>query len=272
MGKLFKAQTSEGYTIKVLIDLLQNNIKTACLLVNEEGIKLTMFDSHRRVCFSFNLDAENFQIYKFKPVNSLYLGLNLSHFYKMIKSIKKKDSIILFISSESPKDLGIKVIPKENNRITTSYIKIQNIQNLDVTVPTDYKNPIIVPSNEYQKMCKDMSVISQEVIVRAKKYSIRFFGDAGSVYSREVSFGEVDTDSDEEDDDDNEEYEDEFNTEQLARIVKIAGLGNNIQLFVKKDLPMMFRTNIGGLGKISIYVKSKSLISVDNRPPGITLA
>ena len=121
-------------------------------------------------------------------------------------------------------------------------------------------------------MCKDMSVISQEVIVRAKKYSIRFFGDAGSVYSREVSFGEVDTDSDEEDDDDNEEYEDEFNTEQLARIVKIAGLGNNIQLFVKKDLPMMFRTNIGGLGKISIYVKSKSLISVDNRPPGITLA
>ena len=36
MGKIFKAQTSEGYTIKVLIDLLQNNIKTACLLVNEE--------------------------------------------------------------------------------------------------------------------------------------------------------------------------------------------------------------------------------------------
>ena len=141
-----------------------------------------MFDSHRRVCFSFNLDAENFQIYKFKPVNSLYLGLNLSHFYKMIKSIKKKDSIILFIKSESPNDLGIKVIPKENNRVTTSYIKIQNIQNLDVTVPTDYKNPIIVPSNEYQKMCKDMAVISQEVVVKAKKYSIHFFGDAGSVY------------------------------------------------------------------------------------------
>jgi|TARA_B110000037_G_scaffold198191_1_gene236893 proliferating cell nuclear antigen len=190
----------------------------------------------------------------------------------MIKSIKKKDSIILFIKSEAPNDLGIKVIPKENNRVTTSYIKIQNIQNLDVTVPTDYKNPIIVPSNEYQKMCKDMAVISQEVVVKAKKYSIHFFGDAGSVYSREVSFGEVDTDSEDEDEEEVEDYEDEFNTEQLARIVKIAGLGNNIQLFVKKDLPMMFRTNIGGLGKISIYVKSKSLISADNRPTGVTLA
>ena len=273
MGKLFKAQTAEGYTIKVLADLLQNNIKTACLLVNEEGIKLTMYDSHRRVCFSFKLDSENFQIYKFKPSNSLYLGLNLNHFYKMIKSIKKKDAIILFIREEAPTDLGIKVIPKENNRITTSYIKIQNIQNLDITVPTNYSNPIIVPSNEYQKMCKDMAAISQEVRVRARKSCIRFFGDAGSVYSREVSFGEMDTDSDSDNEEEEEiiSYEDTFNTEQLIRIVKIAGLGNNIQLFFKQNLPMLFRTNIGGLGKISIYVKSKSLINADNRPPGITL-
>jgi len=272
MGKLFKAQTAEGYTIKVLADLLQNNIKTACLLVNDTGFKLCMYDSHRRVCFSFNLDAENFQIYKFKPVNSLYLGLNLSHFYKMIKSIKKKDAIILFIDENSPSDLGIKVIPKENNRVTTSYIKIQNIQNLDVGVPGGYSNPIIVPSNEYQKMCKDMASISQQVQVTAQKYSIKFFGDAGSVYSREVSFGEYDSDSSDDEDGDVEPYRDEFNTEQLARIVKIAGLGNNIQVFVKKDLPMLFRTNVGGLGKISIYVKSKSLIAADSRPPDITLA
>jgi len=272
MGKLFKAQTAEGYTIKVLADLLQNNIKTACLLVNEGGLKLCMYDSHRRVCFSFTLDSENFQIYKFKPVNSLYLGLNLSHFYKMIKSIKKKDAIILFIDEKSPSDLGIKVIPKENNRITTSYIKIQNIQNLDVSVPDGYSNPIIVQSNEYQKMCKDMASISQEVQVTAQKYSIKFFGDAGSVYSREVSFGEYDSDSSDDEDGEVEVYSDEFNTEQLARIVKIAGLGNNIQVFVKKDLPMLFRTNVGGLGKISIYVKSKSLIAADSRPPDITMA
>jgi len=235
MGKLFKAQTAEGYTIKVLADLLQNNIKTACLLVNDNGFKLCMYDSHRRVCFSFNLDA-------------------------------------LFIDEKSPSDLGIKVIPKENNRVTTSYIKIQNIQNLDVGVPDGYSNPIIVPSNEYQKMCKDMASISQQVQVTAQKYSIKFFGDAGSVYSREVSFGEYDSDSSDDEEGEVEPYRDEFNTEQLARIVKIAGLGNNIQVFVKKDLPMLFRTNVGGLGKISIYVKSKSLIAADSRPPDITLA
>ena len=79
-------------------------------------------------------------------------------------------------------------------------IKIQNIQNLDVTLPTNYTNPIIVPSNEYQKMCKDMMAISQEVRVNARKYRSKCVGDAGSVYSREVSFGEMDTDSDSDED------------------------------------------------------------------------
>lgn len=264
--KLFKAQTSEGYTIKVLADLLQNNIKTACLMLDETGCRLTMYDSHRRVCFSFCLEASNFQIYKFKPTNSLYLGLNLGHFYKMIKSIKKKDSIILFIPEDNPSSLGIRVVPKENNRITTSFIKIQNIQHLDVAVPTGYDNPIIVPSNEYQKMCKDMNSISQVVSVSAEKYSIRFFCDAGSVYSREVSFGETDSDSDSEEEGDVERFSEEFNTEQLARIVKIAGLGHNIHVYVKRGLPMLFRANVGGLGKIAIYIKSKSMIAAEQRP------
>ncbi len=125
MRKIFKAQTNEGYTIKVLSDLLQNNIKTACLIINGQGIKLTMYDSHRRVCFEFILYAENFQIYKFRSETPLYLGINLCHFYKMIKSIKKKDSIILFINEDQQDDLGIRVIPKENNRVTTSFIKMK---------------------------------------------------------------------------------------------------------------------------------------------------
>ena len=272
MGKkLLKVQTAEGYTIKMLADLLQNNIKTACLLVSEKNIKLTMYNSIRSVCFSFTLEAENFQIYKFKSVNSLYLGLNLSHFYKMIKSIKKKDSIILFIDEDHPSDLGIKVIPKENNRITTSYIKIQNIQNLDIMLPTGYNNPIIVQSNEFQKMCKDMTAISQTVRVTAYRYNIKFFSDAGSVYSREVSFGEMDSDSEDEDDADFEPYEDEFNMESFSKIVKLAGLGNNIQLFAKKNLPMHFKSTVGQLGKISIFVKSKNLINADNLPPNISM-
>ena len=53
----------------------------------------------------------------------------------MIRTIKKKDSIQLSIFDDKKNDLNIKVIPKENNRVTTSVIKIQSIQNMKIDLP-----------------------------------------------------------------------------------------------------------------------------------------
>ena len=126
---IFKAKTQEGHTIKTLAELLQHCVKTACFVVDEDSIRLRMTDSHRRILIDVDLRSSNFQIYRYTaPSHKIYMGINLNHFHKMLKSIKKKDSIILFIDQENPTDLGIQVIPKENNRVTTSYIKIQNIQ------------------------------------------------------------------------------------------------------------------------------------------------
>ena len=109
MPYLFKAKTQEGYIIKVLGELLQHSMETACFEVDEKGLKLRMMDSNRILLIDLSLDAENFSIFKFKAPRKLYLGLNLTHFHKMLRSIKKKDSIMLFIKSENPTDLGIKV-------------------------------------------------------------------------------------------------------------------------------------------------------------------
>ena len=59
MRYILKAKTQEGYIIKILGELLQNNIKTACFEVDNTGLKLRMMDSHRillidlLICFPF---------------------------------------------------------------------------------------------------------------------------------------------------------------------------------------------------------------------------
>ena len=53
-------------------------------------------------------------------------------------------------------DFGNRFNQPLNNRITTSFIKIQNLQTIDIDIPEGYQKPIIVPSSDYQKMCKDM--------------------------------------------------------------------------------------------------------------------
>jgi DNA polymerase III sliding clamp (beta) subunit (PCNA family) len=193
----------------------------------------------------------------------MYLGINLNHFHKMLKSIKKKDSLQLYIDDENPTDLAIKVIPKENNRITTSFVKIQAIQNLDIELPTGYDKPVIVPSSEYQKLIKDMSHIGNVINVLAKDFHIEFRCNAGGVLKRNVEFGELD-DSDTDNDAPAESYNQTFDQDQLSRITKMAGLSSNIQIYPKEGLPLLFKSSVGTLGTISIYIKSKELIAKES--------
>lgn len=258
MTTIFKAKTSEGHTIKTLAELLQHTVKTACFVVDSDSIMLRMVDSHRRILIDLNLASTNFQQYKYENEGqTLYMGINLNHFHKMLKSIKKKDSIILYVTAEEPDELAIQVIPKENNRITTSTIKIQQIQHLDIELPEGYVRPIIIPSNEYQKMVKEMNNISQTIKIIAQEYKIKFLCDAGSVYKREVIFGEDD------DEGDSIKYDEVFDTEQLYRIIKVAGLGNTLQVYPKNDLPLLLKSQVGSLGTISIYIKTKMQIEED---------
>ena len=265
MTVIFKAKTHCAYTIKILAELLQNNIKTACFEIDEDGVKLCMMDHHRTILIQVSLESENFTLYKFKCKDKLFLGINLNHFHKMLKSIKKKDSMQLFINDDSPNDLGIKVIPKENNRITTSFVTIQEIQTIDIDIPEGYGKPIIVTSSEYQKMCKDMAHIGSMINVVARNFHVKFRCNAGGVMKRHVEFGEMrDSDDEEEEDDNVVEYNQDFDTEQLSRITKIAGLSTNMQIYPKQGKPLLFKSAIGSLGKISIYIKSKDLIEKEN--------
>ena len=270
MPSIFKAKTQEGHTIKCFGELLQNNIKTACFEISENGIYLRMMDTHRRILADAVLNRPNFITYKFKSEEKLFIGLNLSHFHKMLKTIKKKDSLTLFIDQDNQNELGIIIHPKENQgRVSTSYIKIQSQQNIDINIPTGYDNPIIVPSNEYQKMCKEMLTIGSVIKVRSKDSYIKFLCDAGGIYSREVVFGEMNDNDSDEDEEENVEYTESFDTEQLYRIIKMSGLGTQVQIYTKPDLPLLFKSNIGTLGCLQLFIKSKNQIEMEELSGGL---
>jgi proliferating cell nuclear antigen PCNA len=256
MTILFKAKTDDGFTIKILAELLQNTIKTACLEINKNDISLRMMDARRTLLLDIHLYAVKFNIYEMASDETLYIGLNLSHLFRMLKSIKKKDSLSLTLGSDDLTKLFIRIHPKENNRIITSCINIQNIQNVDIPLPLGYDNPIVIPSEEYQRTLKDMNNISNSIFIRVRKYSICIYCLSNDIYYREVQFGQLD---------DNTPivYEDEFDKEQLINIIKISGLSKNLQFYARRDLPLLIQSNVGELGIISVYIKSKLQIQME---------
>jgi proliferating cell nuclear antigen PCNA len=262
---LFKARTNEGHVFKVLSELLQSNIKTGCFEINKQGFFFKMTDTHNRICIDIKLLNENFVSFHVNSEESIYLGFNLAHFKKMLKPVKKKDSIEFSKESLESDTLCIKIIPKEGGKVTTSFIKIQDIQNIDLELPDGYVDYLSIPASDYQKMCKDMESISQDIQIKAtNSRSIQFTAEMSCVYSRSITFGE---DKDINEDEATILYNQHFESEKLNNLGKISGLGassnNHIQIYFHPELPLLFRTNVGTLGKIGIYIKSKEQCEMD---------
>ena len=261
---IFRAKSTEAYCIKILSELLANNLKSGCFEIDEDGIKLTMMDNHRKILIDLYMNSINFSVYKFNNPEKLFVGINLGFLFRTLKSIKKKDLIEFFITSEDPTDLNIQVIPKDNARITTSIMKIQNIQTLDISIPEGYGKPLIISSGEYSKMLKDLGSLGNNIkgnIIKivSRNRQIEFSCNSAGILKRKVKFGEMDEDiEDELSESKGECYNEEFPSDLLSKITKLAGLSSQIQVYIGKPLKLV--SNIGNLGKISVYVKSKSEI------------
>ena len=260
MTIIFRAKSHEAYIIKILAELLANNIKTGCFEIDNTGISLRMMDHHKKVLIDLKLDSKSsgFSVYKF-TAKKMFMGINLNHLHKMLRPVKKKDTLELFIDDDHPTDLNIKVTPKENNKTKLSTVKIQSFQNLDIDLPTGYNDPISIPSTDYQKMLKELSSIGNIIKITSKNFYIDFACSAPGVYGSTIKFGDIEDESESED---NTLYSQDFYTESLSRIIKLSGLtSNNIQIYPGK--PLLFKSNIGSMGTISIYIKSKDQIEKD---------
>jgi proliferating cell nuclear antigen PCNA len=267
---LLKIKTKEGYTFKVLAELLNKCIKESCFIIKPTGIYLVGMDTKNKngtklVCLE--LLSEYFTIFKCnKP--EIKVGLNLSHFYKMLKSIKKKDSLTLLIEESSPLDLKIIIHQNEDSNSTTSTIKISNVHPLGIEIPDGYSKPIITPSKEFQKI-KTLDKISKYMKVTANPKTITFYCDKENLFDRKVKFGGSEDPEDEHDELEDDIYCQVFETEQILSLTKIAGLSQIVSIFPNcefkgEPLPLKFKLNVGNLGTIEVYLKSKEQTERDN--------
>jgi proliferating cell nuclear antigen PCNA len=273
MSQLFTVKTKEGYTIKVLAEALNNTLKEACFVCKPTGIYLTGMDSKEisngnvgTKLVQIVLPKEKFNIYK-TPPQDFNIGLNMLHFYKMLKSIKKKDSLTLCVSADDPTKLQL-IIEQPGENPVVKYINIINIQAMNIKMPGDssgvnvYQDAIIATTKEFQKL-KTLSKVSKYINVTTQNKMIDFFCDKDNIYSCQVSFGE--SDSDNVNEEEAEMYSQKFETEQIIQLIKIGGLSNTVQIFSHPSLPLKFKLNVGSLGEICIFIKSQEqLFSVDD--------
>jgi hypothetical protein len=254
----FLAKTPEAFCIKGITEILSSTLKTICFEIDATGIYLSMTDSNTNILFKIELLAENFHIYKFLYPQTLHIGINSAHLFKMIRSVKKKDSLTLYIDEDNhPNDLIIAVTPKgASEPLQISYVTIHRVQNIKVNPPPITSKPIIIQSSEYHKVVKEMCNMANTITINAFDYHTVFASDTASVMKRRVTFG--DKSSSAAVVNETNQFKEVFYSAYVNKTPKLATFSPTIQMFPGK--PILFRTNVGTLGKISIYIKTREQI------------
>lgn len=248
--KLFYLKTHEGYSIKILAELLQNIVKVVSIKILQTGIFVCMMDSQNSIVFNIELNKHKFKIYEINTEKTI--GVNMLHFHKMLKSIKKKDSLGLYMKPNEDR-LYLEIYPRDNDRISISSINIQYLQNIFIDLPNGYDDSIMISSNEYQRVLKDMLNISSTLQIQMRKYSISFSCMSDNIFTKNIIFGNTSDTTD-------IIEEETFSMELFSKTVKLAGIDKYITVFWKKGYPILLRSSVSSIGFINIYIKSKAQI------------
>lgn len=253
---LFYCKTREGYVFKVLFELLKNCVKTASIKISKEGLLITSIDTKRQLLLVINMNKHNFNIFRAQHV--LNISVNLTSFYNMLKTIKKKDGICLYIENSSPNKFHIIKDDMDQNERCANNIQIMKTQDIEYDNIDEYKEPIIINAKKLQNTLKDISTTKGRVTeIISNGFFIRFFCDNGSIMTADKTHGDIDVKSD-------ENYRETFDSALIAKLQKILGLTQNAKIYVTDSSPMKLELNIGSLGSIIIYIKSREIMEQES--------
>ena len=264
---ILKIKTREGYTMKVLSELLQGYLKDSCFIVDEKGIRLVGVDkllSTGTVLIDLDLKSTSFAPFTLNhPDKRLSLGMNLMFLHKTLKPIRKKDYLTLLLDSTRPTELGVKIGQGDITGNTMSHLVITNINPVEVDIPQGYRDPIKTTSKEFQKI-KTLNKMSKQVKVTSDGTTISFYAGTENLWSRQITLGEVD-DTDSSPQEQKNVYSQTFEMKKIVQLIKMAGLSNIVQIYIGQNLPLKFELNVGTLGKICVYLKSMERIEAEKR-------
>ncbi len=207
---IFRADVSKGFSVKSIVDLLLGaGITRGHIVVDEKGITIRQTDGDITMLFDVSLPREKFRSYTYRSKQpSVIMSVNLNHIHMLIKTIKRRESIVLSASvpqKGDPPRLSLVIYSAADSngspaRRETNHVVYEAIPSADYRMPElpsmdHFGNPMILMSADLQKLKRVASLGKAHVTVEQEGSAFLSFraGDAMTgdidVYDSNVEFG-----------------------------------------------------------------------------------
>lgn len=205
-----------------------------------EGVRLATLD-HAHVCLvSVLIRSTGVEAYRCDK--QLVVGIDSHNFFKYLRNVTNHDVLTLSLEGENPDAMSIQIANEDKSTISKADMKLLDLNVESMNVPdTQYDAVITMGSDDFQRICRDMSGISSSLRIqsRADDNGIEFScsGDIGTLkYNvrasdtesgmRVLKSGEVN---------------EEFALKHLVTFAKAAALSKQVEIYLQKEMPLMLR-------------------------------
>jgi proliferating cell nuclear antigen len=255
---MFEAKIADGMKLKKIVDAIKDLVADVNIDTTATGISLQAMDSSHIALVSLMLHQEGFETFRWdKPFT---IGVSIANLAKVLKLAGNEDSITLK-AEENPTYLTIILENQARSKQTIFQLNLLNLDIESMGIPdTPYTSEITMNSNEFLKLCKELSVISEAVTITTSMEFVKFSveGDIGNGWVKiNTSNGEINTRDDDDESNINILVKLSFSLKYLSMFTKASTLSNEVRLQMAADTPLVVEYQIPELGGLYYYLAPK---------------
>lgn len=243
---VLKVQTVQSHVIKILCDVLKETLNDVNFVFDQTGLRVMAMDGSHVALIHLRLHAQNFEYYH--CLDKVQVGLNMNNLFKLIKTVTSMDIITFFITHDKKHEFGVRIENADKNTQTTFHLKMLDIDEVEIRIPDIQLDSVItMPSNDFQRMCRDMLNISDTFTMTYNENVLKLSCD-GDFASQETIIGEANhgltfTKCE-------NEVTGKFSLKYVNLFTKSTNLSNTLEIYLKQNFPLMLRYNVANLGDI----------------------
>merc|ERR1711931_244927 len=244
--KMFEARLEKGDVLKKTMDALKDLIKEAVWDVSAQGLSLQSMDSSHVSLVQVTLRTEGFET--FRCDKNLALGVNMDTMGKLMKCADNGDLLGLVFESKS------------GDKSSEFEMKLMDLDIEQLGIPEqDYSCTIRMPSQEFARICKDLSNIGESVQITVTKGGVTFSakGDIGNAKINLTQGGNVDKEEESIVIDMQEAVNLTFALIYLNFFTKATPLSSQVLLSLSPEVPLVVEYDIDDIGHVKYFLAPK---------------
>ena len=250
----FKLKTVQSNAIKTLVEGLKDIVEDVNIKINSEGMQFIRLDPTHAAIVNLCLVSKNFEQYECDY--EFQIGISMKTLHILLKTVTSKDVITMYIEKDNSDSLHILIENNEKNIKDISSLKLLDINDDEIDIPPlEFDSVIKMPSNDFQKNCKDLANISDTIIINSYKDEI-IMEAIGDNSEKKIIIGEAKNNvefSKKSEENVNGKYDLKF----LLLFIKCSNLCSVIDIFLKQNNPLILIYPVASLGSLRFLLSPK---------------